>query len=210
MHPLTTPPDPIPGGGVVVCVDVGSTFTKAAAVDPEGRVVSTAQRPTTATSDVLVGMDGAIAALGLGPVGDDRIIACSSAGGGLRLAVVGHERVISAEAGRRVALSAGARVVAVSAGPLDASGLEALAAARPDVLLLVGGTDGGDADVLLHNARVLGRSPLRVPVVLAGNAGAAAEAAATPSGPAARRARDGQRHPPDRRAGPGPRSAGHP
>ena len=36
----------------------------------------------------------------------------------------------------------------------------------------------GDTEVLLHNARVLGRSRLRVPVVLAGNADAAAEAAA--------------------------------
>ena len=42
----------------------------------------------------------------------------------------------------------------------------------------MGGTDGGDTEVLLHNARVLGRSRLRVPVVLAGNADAAAEAAA--------------------------------
>ena len=96
----------------------------------------------------------------------------------MRLAVVGHERVISAEAGRRVALSAGARVVAVSAGQLDDAGIEGLAEARPDVVLVVGGTDGGDTEVLLHNARVLGRSRLRVPVVLAGNADAAAEAAA--------------------------------
>ncbi len=103
---------------------------------------------------------------------------CSSAGGGLRLAVVGQERVISAEAGRRVALSAGARVVAVSAGLLDGAAIEGLVAARPDVLLVVGGTDGGDTEVVLHNARALGRSRLRVPVVLAGNADASAAAAA--------------------------------
>ncbi len=42
----------------------------------------------------------------------------------------------------------------------------------------MGGTDGGDTEVLLHNARALGRSRLRVPVVLAGNADAAGEAAA--------------------------------
>ncbi len=114
----------------------------------------------------------------MGRVAEASLVACSSAGGGLRLAVVGHERVISAEAGRRVALSAGARVVAVSAGRLDDSGIEGLAAATPDVLLVVGGTDGGDSEVLLHNARVLGRSGLGVPVVLAGNADASDEAAA--------------------------------
>ena len=160
----------------VVCVDVGSTFTKAAAIDAAGTVLATAQHPTTSGTDVLVGLDAAVAGLGIGPVPDGSIVACSSAGGGLRLAVVGHERVISAEAGRRVALSAGARVVAVSAGLLDDAGIAELAAARPDVLLVVGGTDGGDVEVLLHNARALGRSALRVPVVLAGNTDAAAEA----------------------------------
>jgi hypothetical protein len=54
-----------------------------------------------------------------------------------------------------VALSAGARVVHVAAGRLDAGGVAALRAARPDVLLLVGGTDGGEADSLIHNARRL-------------------------------------------------------
>jgi uncharacterized protein (TIGR01319 family) len=163
---------------VVVCVDVGSTFTKAAAISADGRVLATGQHPTTSRTDVLDGLDAAVAGLGVGRVPDSSIVACSSAGGGLRLAVVGQERVISAEAGRRVALSAGARVVAVSAGPLDGSGVAELLAASPDVLLVVGGTDGGDAEVLLHNARVLGRSALRVPVVLAGNADASGQASA--------------------------------
>ncbi len=179
--PADHPPgarDPSVGAGVLVCVDVGSTFTKAAAIGSDGTVLATAQHPTTSDSDVLAGLDAAVAGLGVGGVPDSSIVACSSAGGGLRLAVVGHERVISAEAGRRVALSAGARVVAVSAGLLDDAGIDSLAAARPDVVLVVGGTDGGDTEVLLHNARVLGRSRLRVPVVLAGNADAAAEAAA--------------------------------
>jgi hypothetical protein len=52
----------------------------------------------------------------------------------------------------------------------------ALRGARPDVILLVGGTDGGDGEVLLHNARRLATSRLRVPVVVAGNAEVRAEA----------------------------------
>jgi uncharacterized protein (TIGR01319 family) len=87
--------------------------------------------------------------------------------------VVGHEALVTAEAGHRVGLSAGARVVHVAAGRLDNAGLAALRAARPDVVLLVGGTDGGDADTLLHNAR---RLRLRVPVVVAGNADASGPA----------------------------------
>jgi hypothetical protein len=45
------------------------------------------------------------------------------------------------------------------------------------VILLVGGTDGGDGEVLLHNAHRLATSRLRLPVVVAGNAEVAAAAA---------------------------------
>lgn len=178
MQSRATRPSGPSSGDVAVCVDVGSTFTKAAAINGDGAVVAISQHATTSGTDVLEGLGAAVAGLGVGRVPDSSMVVCSSAGGGLRLAVVGQERVISAEAGRRVALSAGARVVAVHAGLLDDLGIGELVAARADVLLVVGGTDGGDTEVLLHNARVLGRSRLRVPVVLAGNADAAEQAAA--------------------------------
>jgi uncharacterized protein (TIGR01319 family) len=171
---------------VVTCVDVGSTYTKAAAVDVEaGRLLASAAAPTTVVTDVLDGVDAAVAGLAgqLPGVGLGEIRACSSAGGGLRLAVVGYERAVTAEAGYRVGLSAGARVVHVATGRLDVDGLSALTAERPDLVLLVGGTDGGNADVLMHNARALGRAGLRgdggerLPVVVAGNADAAPAAA---------------------------------
>jgi uncharacterized protein (TIGR01319 family) len=152
---------------IIGCVDVGSTFTKAAAVDVStGRLLAAASHPTTMGTDVLHGLDAAVAATGY-PCEEIRV--CSSAGGGLRLAVVGYEALVSAQAGHRVALSAGAKVVHVSAGPLTTAGLAQLRTARPDVILLVGGTDGGDADVLTHNARRLSRFRSRIPVVLAGN-----------------------------------------
>jgi uncharacterized protein (TIGR01319 family) len=157
-----------------VCVDVGSTYTKAAVVDLDGgALAATAERPTTSDSDVLDGLDAAVgaASAGLGRRTEEApVYVCSSAGGGLRLAVVGHERLVSAQAGERVGRSAGARVVHVAAGRLDGAAVAALRAARPDVLLLVGGTDGGDAEVLLHNAGRLARARLRRPVVVAGNA----------------------------------------
>ncbi len=107
-------------------------------------------------------------------VDEGRILACSSAGGGLRLAVVGYERTVTAEAGYRVGLSAGAKVVHVASGALGPDELAALADARPDIVLLVGGTDGGNADVLQHNATALANSSLNrdVPIVVAGNVGA--------------------------------------
>ncbi len=165
---------------VVVCVDVGSTFTKAVAVDVSaahgGRVLGTAVHATTSATDVLEGLDAVVRQLapltaaasstGAAPV---RVLVCSSAGGGLRLAVVGYEGAVTAEAGRRVGLSAGAKVVHVATGELDGPGLSALRTARPDVLLLVGGTDGGNASVLRHNASRLAKARMAAPVVLAGN-----------------------------------------
>ncbi|MBO3743689.1 glutamate mutase L [Actinoplanes flavus] len=151
----------------VVCVDVGSTYTKAAKIDLDGaRLIRRAEVPTTAATDVLHGLDAAVAAVG----GGDELRVCSSAGGGLRLAVIGYEALVTAEAGHRVGLSAGAQVVHVASGPMSGPDLTRLRAARPDVLLLVGGTDGGDGEVLLHNARRLAAARIRLPVVLAGNA----------------------------------------
>ncbi|HET9657756.1 MAG TPA: glutamate mutase L, partial [Kineosporiaceae bacterium] len=165
----------------VLCVDVGSTFTKAVLVDDsDGTLLSTASHPTTLATDVLDGVRAVREAaerqaLAPGARASD-VLACSSAGGGLRIGVVGYERQVTAEAGYRVALSAGGRVVHVHAGPLDGTGIAALRAARPDVLLLAGGTDGGNAEVLLHNAHRIATARIAAPIVLAGNAEAADEA----------------------------------
>ncbi|MEV4627239.1 glutamate mutase L [Micromonospora sp. NPDC049523] len=164
--------------GYAVCADVGSTFTKVAVVElATGVLVGSAARPTTVGTDVLHGLDAAVAQA----AGPDATAmpwyVCSSAGGGLRLAVVGYEELVTARAGQQVGLSAGARVVHVGAGRLDRAGLAGLRAARPDVVLLVGGTDGGDGEVLLHNAARLAAARWRVPVVVAGNVEVRAEVA---------------------------------
>ena len=173
----------------MVCVDVGSTWTKAALVDTAaGVLVARAQHRTTlpgspaasgsgTCTDVLEGLDACVAGLSVQhpAAADAPVLACSSAGGGLRIGVVGNEELVTAEAGRRVALSSGGHVVAVvaggaSPGPPD---LTPLVAGDPDVVLLVGGTDGGDSEVLLRCAAALAGGPW--PVVVAGNRDAADE-----------------------------------
>ena len=103
---------------LVLCVDFGSTFTKAALVDlTDGRIARAAEHRTTIDTDVLDGYDACLAALVAQDAGaaDAPTLACSRAGGGLRIAVVGNEELVTAEAGRRVALSSGGKVVAVLA-----------------------------------------------------------------------------------------------
>ena len=155
-------------GGAAVCVDFGSTFTKAALVDlAEGCIVASASHPTTIHADVLDGYDACLAAL----VAQDpraataEVLACSSAGGGLRIAVVGNEELVTAEAGRRVALSSGGKVVRVVA---MADGGDLTDLNEPDVVLLTGGTDGGNSEVLLEAAERLAHA-WPGPVVVAGN-----------------------------------------
>jgi hypothetical protein len=166
--------------GLVVAVDFGSTFTKAIVVDAgSGDLVARAEHRTTIGTDVMDGWFACREQL----LGVDRgveraeVLACSSAGGGLRIAVVGNEELVTAEAGRRVALSSGGRVVAVVSGGLTASSVKALRAERPDVVLLLGGTDGGNSAVLTGAAGVLAKYKWRKPVVAAGNIDARDEVA---------------------------------
>ncbi len=153
----------------VVCVDFGSTFTKALLVDvDDGRIVAASEHPTTIDTDVLDGYDACRAALVEQDVraSDAEVLACSSAGGGLRIAVVGAEELVTAEAGRRVALSSGGRVVSVHAAALAPPSVPEGSA---DVVLLTGGTDGGNSEVILGAARDLAASGWTGPVVVAGN-----------------------------------------
>jgi uncharacterized protein (TIGR01319 family) len=188
----------------VVCVDFGSTFTKTSLVDLDtGRIVAAAEHRTTIDTDVLDGYDACLAALSEQDprAGAAEVLACSSAGGGLRIAVVGAEELVTAEAGRRVALSSGGKVVDVLAmaqiapqhrltrfrdalrHPLASSGVQhdsstsspasrpsqAQAEKRSDVVLLTGGTDGGNTEVIVAAAQELVANGWRGPVVVAGN-----------------------------------------
>ena len=53
--------------------------------------------------------------------------------------------------------------------------LEEIRAIRPDIFLLVGGTDGGNTECILHNARMLASIDFDFPVIIAGNRTAARE-----------------------------------
>ncbi len=161
----------------VICVDFGSTFTKASLVDlADGRIVAAASHPTTIATDVLEGYDACRAALAAADprAADAAVLACSSAGGGLRIAVLGNEELVTAEAGRRVALSSGGKVVGVFAHGQDLTGLGELA---PDVVLLTGGTDGGNAESLVEGAGALVAAGWTGPVVVAGSVDARDEVA---------------------------------
>ena len=162
---------------LALLVDFGSTYTKARAVDlDDGRLVAGAQSPSTVAHDVALGLEAALhqlhAQLGRVPTYRWRL-AASSAAGGLRMVTVGLVRELTAEAARRAALGAGARLVGSHAGRLTRADLAEITRLAPDVLLLCGGTDGGNRDTIIHNARQLAGAALACPIIVAGNREAA-------------------------------------
>ncbi|MEW5708905.1 MAG: methylaspartate mutase accessory protein GlmL [Pseudomonadota bacterium] len=161
-------------------IDFGSTYTKLRAVDVDNaRIIGAGQGPSTVATDITVGMVTALQDLEahIGPLPRFTYrLASSSAAGGLRMVTVGLVRELTAEAARRAALGAGAKLVGTFAYRLTRGDVKKIEALSPDILLLAGGTDGGNSEVILHNAAALGTSSLACPIVYAGNRAAAEEA----------------------------------
>lgn len=165
---------------VVALADFGSTYTKVSLVDPsEGRLLARAEAPTSIATDLMDGYAAALTAARepLGSVAIDDELAVSSAGGGLRVAAVGLVADLTAAAAHQAALNAGARVEAVLAGSLSEGQLDELEAARPEIVLFAGGTDGGQAELVVENARRLAARELGGYAVVACNADVAEEVA---------------------------------
>ena len=157
----------------IALVDFGSTFTKLTITEAgTGRLLAAAQAPTTVETDVMEGYRSALqGALGQAPgrLTISRRLAASSAGGGLRVAAIGLVPDYTAEAARQAALNAGARIELTLSGRLDEQAIAALEDAQPEIVLLSGGTDGGQREQVLENAEALSRARIESRIVVACN-----------------------------------------
>jgi len=156
----------------VLLIDFGSTYTKVTIVDLESEnIVGTARAGTTIETNIMDGMKAALAQIPEPAGGWNfvRKLACSSAAGGLKMIASGLVKELTAEAARRAALGAGARVLEVFSYELTQKDLDRVILSKPDILLLAGGTDGGNREVILKNAEMLSTLPVSLPVVIAGN-----------------------------------------
>lgn len=187
----------------ILAADVGSTTTKAVLFEKGAdgwRLTGKMIAPTTVESpdlDVMVGLRNALRKLeartgvkllegarlvrpARGAEGVDLFVATSSAGGGLQMLVTGVVKTMTAESAHRAALGAGAIVtdiVAVDDQRTLVERLEAIKGLRPDMVLLTGGTDGGNlSDVLAITEYVAMANPeprfgkdFKIPVIYAGN-----------------------------------------
>ncbi len=194
------PPDAIRS---ILATDCGSTTTKAVLIErgADGfRLVARGEAPTTVEApfeDVTRGvlnavreveelrgrplLDGdAIRSPQVGDAGVDLYVSTSSAGGGLQMMVSGLVLQMTGESAQRAALGAGAIVMDVMAlndGRLPHEKIRRLRQLRPDMILLSGGTDGGDVKRVAEMAELLAAADPRarlgagyeLPVIYAGN-----------------------------------------
>jgi uncharacterized protein (TIGR01319 family) len=162
-------------------LDIGSTYTKAVAVDREsGSVLASLQVPSSVDLDVGMGVDLAMETLSrdVGGADPSGALASSSARGGLGVVAVGLVPRLTVEAARQAALGAGAKLLHAFGHQLTGADLAAIKVADPDIILLCGGTDGGDQANLLWNAgRIAACLPPGPTVVIAGNRSAGEPAA---------------------------------
>lgn len=162
----------------ILLIDFGSTYTKVTAVDAvTERLLGTACAYTTVQTDINEGLEHALQALytRTGELAFSERYACSSAAGGLRMIASGLVPDLTAKAAKLASLGAGAKVLRDYAYQLTEDDLAEIHASKPDIFLLVGGTDGGNSACILHNARMLAALPDDFPILIAGNRSAARE-----------------------------------
>lgn len=154
-------------------IDFGSTFTKLVAVDTQKEdIIATASHFTTVAEDITIGYTNALKELykKLGEeIQFDKIISCSSAAGGLKMAAIGLVEELTVEAAKRVCLGAGARVDLVLSHHINKKEVQSIIDKKIDIILLAGGTDGGNSECVLFNAKMLGEAGIKIPIIYAGN-----------------------------------------
>ena len=155
-------------------IDFGSTFTKLTAVDTEKEdIIATASHFTTVDTDITIGYNKALSAL-KEKLNDnnpkfEKIIGCSSAAGGLKMAAIGLIEELTVEAAKRVCLGAGAKVELAFSHHLTNADVDKIIEKNIDIILLSGGTDGGNEECVLFNQKKLCERGIKIPIIYAGN-----------------------------------------
>ena len=156
----------------ILTVDFGSTYTKLTAINATDAIIlGTASAFTTIDTDIIHGFNTALCTLEekIGTFTYDHLLCCSSAGGGLKMVALGLVPELTAKAARLAASSAGAKVIKTYSFEISRMEQEEIYDINPDIILLCGGTDGGNKEVITANARRLCEIERDFTVIVAGN-----------------------------------------
>lgn len=162
----------------VLTADIGSTYTKITAIDiANKKIIGTSSSFTTIDTNVMEGFDKALHHLKqkIGEFEYDELICCSSAAGGLTMVALGLVPELTAKAAKLAASSAGAKVVKTYAFELSQTEMDEIESISPDLVLLCGGTDGGNKDVIIANAKKLIAIDGNFTTIVAGNKSASTD-----------------------------------
>ena len=150
-------------------IDIGSTYTKVSLLDLTNlEIMGKNQAYTTVEEDVTIGLEKALAGIE-GWEEADYKLSCSSAAGGLKIIALGLVPDLTAEAAKRAALGAGSKILDTYSFEITDKQLKEMKDKNPDIILLAGGTDGGNKETIIHNARMLAKSELECPIIIVGN-----------------------------------------
>lgn len=164
----------------VLLIDFGSTYTKLTAVDVEDeRILACAQAFTTVRTDISEGLNNALLLIKqqTGEIEFEQCFACSSAAGGLKMVTSGLVPELTSQAATLACLGAGAKNLKTFSFELTKSDIDEISLLSPDIFLLTGGTDGGNGECILHNAKMLALLKPSFPIIIAGNRSVADECA---------------------------------
>ena len=156
----------------VLLIDYGSTYTKVVAVETsEPGLLGCASAYTTVETDVSEGLECALAELKkqTGISEFTKRFACSSAAGGLRMVASGLVPELTAKAASLATMGAGAKIVGLYSYELTEDDIDEILSKTPDILLLTGGTDGGNKKCIIHNAEMIANISCDFPIIAAGN-----------------------------------------
>ncbi len=152
--------------------DIGSTYTKLAAIDSAtSEILATSASFTTISTDVTKGFYNALEILEnkIGKFDYDKLLCCSSAAGGLKMVALGLVPSLTAKAAKMAASSAGAKVVKTYSFEISNAEAKEIEEISPDLVLLCGGTDGGNKEIIIANAQKLSTIKGTFSVIVAGN-----------------------------------------
>lgn len=155
-------------------IDFGSTYTKLTLVDlQKAEIIATSKAITTVDTNIMDGFNEALNSLETKYNKQKYQIvkkfACSSAKGGLKMITIGLVPELTVEAGKRAALGAGARVLKAYSYELQNQEIEEIKNSKPDIILLSGGTDGGNKKTIIENAKKIAKHFTDIPIIVAGN-----------------------------------------
>jgi len=157
---------------IYLLFDVGSTYTKGLIVDTQSeQILAIAKDKTTSSTDISIGLEKVKLKMKevLDQVHIDQTLMCSSAKGGLKMIAVGLVPDLTLKAATLACYSAGAKVILAYSYQLNQKELDEINEAQADILLLSGGTDGGNTEVVLHNAKQIASLHPSFPIIYAGN-----------------------------------------